>query len=70
MFHIFQFIFRNSFLSSITLFLMQLETNVPKKKNNKKKTKNKKMEKSHWLKKLEVWKHNWQILAWNMAICI
>lgn len=54
MFHIFQFIFRNSFLSSITLFLMQLETNVPKKKNNKKKTKNKKMEKSHWLKKLEI----------------
>lgn len=33
---------------------MQLETNVPKKKNNKKKTKNKKMEKSHWLKKLEI----------------
>lgn len=30
---------------------MQLETNVPKKK---KKTKNKKMEKSHWLKKLEI----------------
>lgn len=35
MFHIFQFIFRNSFLSSIT-FLMQLETNVPKKKKQKK----------------------------------